>query len=65
LSKKYKVMTISLGIEADTATMQSVADITDGKHFNVPGGANHQAMHDQLYDAFEEIAKARPLVLVK
>jgi hypothetical protein len=64
-SRKYKIMTISLGAGADTATMQSVADITGGKHFNVPGGSTHQQMHEQLYDAFEEIAKARPLKLVK
>jgi hypothetical protein len=64
-TKKYKVMTISVGVEADTSTMQTVADATEGKHYNIPGGANHQLMHDQLYDAFEDIAKARPLMLVK
>jgi Flp pilus assembly protein TadG len=64
-SRKYKIMTISLGVEADTSTMQAVADGTGGKHYNVPGGADHQTMHDQLYSAFEEIAKARPLKLVK
>ena len=58
-------MTLSVGIGADTATMQSVADIADGKHYNVPGGTNYTTMHDQLKDAFEEIAKARPLKLVK
>lgn len=65
LAKKYKIMTISVGVGADTETMQTVADTTDGKHYNIPGGANHQLMHDQLYDAFEDIAKARPLMLVK
>lgn len=65
LTKKYKVMTLSVGVKADTSTMQTVADVTKGKHFNVPGGANHQTMHEQLYDAFEEIAKARPLMIVK
>ena len=34
-------MTISLGVEADTATMQAVADGTGGKHYNVPGGTDH------------------------
>jgi hypothetical protein len=63
--RKYKIMTISLGVGADTSTMQGVADVTGGKHFNVPGGSSHQEMHDQLYDAFEEIAKARPINLVK
>ena len=63
--RKYKVMTISLGVGADTATMQAVADGTGGKHYNVPGGADHATMHQQLYDAFEEIAKARSVKLVK
>jgi Mg-chelatase subunit ChlD len=63
--RKYKVVTISLGVEADTATMQAVADGTGGKHYNVPGGSDHQTMHAQLYAAFEEIAKARPIKLVK
>jgi hypothetical protein len=64
-SRKYKVMTISLGVDADTDTMQAVADGTGGEHFNVPGGADYVTMHQQLYDAFDAIAKARPLKLVK
>jgi len=64
-SRKYKIMTISMGVDADSSTMQAVADGTGGKHYNVPGGADHQTMHAQLYSAFEEIAKARPLKLVK
>jgi hypothetical protein len=64
-SRKYKVMTVSLGVGADTDTMQEVADIGQGKHFNVPGGSTYQEMHQQLYAAFEEIAKARPHRLVK
>ena len=62
---KFRVTTISLGAGADTSTMQSVADSTGGKHYNVPGGATHEAMHTQLNTAFEEIAKARPIKLVK
>ncbi len=64
-AEKFKVTTISLGAGADTSTMQSVADTTGGKHYNVPGGATHEAMHAQLAAAFEEIAKARPIKLVK
>ena len=62
---KFKVTTISLGAGADTATMQSVADTTGGKHYAVPGGATHEAMHAQLSAAFEEIAKARAIKLVE
>jgi Flp pilus assembly protein TadG len=64
-SDKYKIMTIALGVNADTATMQSVANTTDGKYYNIPGGVNHQAMHDQLHAAFKDIADARPFLIVK
>jgi Flp pilus assembly protein TadG len=64
-SRKYKVMTISLGVDADTDTMQAVADGTGGQHFNVPGGSDYVIMHQQLYDAFDAIAKARPIKLVQ
>jgi hypothetical protein len=62
---KYKIFTLALGVNADTATMQSVASVTDGKYYNIPGGANHQSMHTQLKTAFKEIADARPLLIVK
>lgn len=62
---KYKYFTLALGVNADTTTMQNVAATTDGKYFNIPGGANHQAMHDQLKAAFREIADARPMLIVK
>lgn len=64
-SRQYKVVTISLGSGADTSAMANVSSITGGKAYVVPGGSTHQAMHTQLYTAFEEIAKARPLKLVK
>ncbi len=62
---KYKYFTLALGVNADTTTMQNVAATTDGKYFNIPGGANHQAMHDQLKAAFREIADSRPMIIVK
>ena len=62
---KFKVTTIALGIDADTTTMGNVANTTGGKAYVVPGGSTHQAMHTQLNAAFEEIAKARPLKIVK
>jgi Flp pilus assembly protein TadG len=62
---KYKYMTLALGVGADTSTMQSVASTTDGKYYCIPGGSNHQAMHDQLKNAFKDIANARPLLIVK
>jgi hypothetical protein len=62
---KYKYMTIALGVDADTATMQNIANTSKGKYYCVPGGSDHQAMHDQLKNAFQDIANARPLLLVK
>jgi Flp pilus assembly protein TadG len=62
---KFKIMTIALGVGADTATMNSVANTTNGTYYCVPGGTDHQAMHDQLHTAFKEIADARPMLLVK
>lgn len=64
-ANKIKVMTISLGSGADKNLMQQVADITGGKHFNVPGGSTATAMKTQLIEAFEEIANTRELQLVK
>jgi len=62
---KYKIMTLSVGIMADTATMQQVADITKGTAYVVPGGSDHQAMHNNLKKAFQDIANARPMIIVK
>ncbi len=59
------VVTISLGTAADTTLMQSIADITDGIHFNVPGGAGVTQYEEQLTDVFREIADDRPLKLVE
>ena len=58
------VFTISLGAGADTATMQDVADTTNGYHFNVPGGSSVAQYRAQLMDAFRQIAAHRPLKLV-
>lgn len=61
---KIKILTISLGVGADTALMQQVADITGGIHFNCPGGTSIAALQAQLDDAFRQIARSRPLKLV-
>lgn len=64
-SRKYQVFAISMGAAADATIMQQAANITEGAHFNVPGGSSQADYYQQLYDTFEEIAKARPLKLVK
>ncbi|MCA9248081.1 MAG: VWA domain-containing protein [Planctomycetales bacterium] len=61
----YPIMTISLGADADQTLMQQVADITGGEHFNIPGGQAVSSYASGLKDAFEDIAKDRPLKLVK
>ena len=45
--------------------MQSVADITDGAHFNVPGGQAVSEYRAELLQVFRDIADARPLKLVQ
>ncbi len=62
---RIKCLTISVGILADTALMQQVADITGGVHFNVPGGQSIANVRAQLRDVFRQIASSRPLKLIK
>jgi len=63
--RRYPVVAISLGSGADTSIMQSVANITESKHFNVPGGRPISQVEDDLKEVFREIANHRPLKLVK
>jgi len=62
---RYPVVAISLGAEADTALMAQVAEITQSRHFNVPGGAVLGDYREGLMQVFREIADARPLKLVQ
>ena len=59
------VVAISLGSGADTSIMQSVADITGGKHFVIEGGQSVADVEDQLKDVFEQVANTRPFKLVE
>ena len=62
----YPILTVSLGSGADTALMQQVADMhSKGRHFNIPGGQTGDEYYDALIEVFREIAKDRPLKLVK
>lgn len=63
-ASKIRVMTVTVGVEADTALMQQVADITGGIHFNVPGGATYAEYEQALKDVFQKIASNRPLKLL-
>jgi hypothetical protein len=62
---KIPVATISMGAGADVGLMQQVADMTSGKHFNIPGGQTAAQYEEDLQEVFEEIANTRPLKLVQ
>ena len=62
---RYPVVAISLGAGADTALMQQVAEVTESRHFNVPGGAVLGDYREGLMQVFRAIADARPLKLVQ
>lgn len=59
------ILTISLGAGADTALMNQVAEITAGRHFNVPGGQSVEEYSEDLTQIFRQVAGHRPLKLVK
>ena len=61
---KIKIVTIGLGADADTATMQSIADTTGGIYFGIPGGQTVSAVQSQLQNVFRQIASSRTLKLI-
>jgi hypothetical protein len=61
----YPVVTISLGTGADAQLMQLIADMTDGIHFNIPGGRPVSEYEEDLEETFRQIAEERPLRLVQ
>jgi Flp pilus assembly protein TadG len=63
--RHYPVVTISLGIDADTDLMQQIAETTGGIHFNIPGGQAVNDYADELQEVFRKIAQDRPLIIVK
>lgn len=63
--KRYPILTISLGASADSELMENVAEITDGFHFNIPGGQTVQEYSQDLMEVFRTIAAHRPLKLVR
>ncbi len=60
-----RIMTISLGLDADTSLMEQIADETGGVHFRVPGGTSVSDLEDQLKEVFAEIAADRPIKLIQ
>lgn len=60
-----KIVTVTVGIDADTALMQEVAGMTGGECFIVPGDESVDQVQAQLVEVFRRIAASRPLKLVK
>ncbi len=60
----FPIVTISLGVNADVSLMNQVAEITESRTFNVPGGASVAAYREGLFEVFRDIADNRPLKLV-
>ncbi len=65
LDRKYPVVTVSLGAGADTSIMEAVAELTNGTHFNVPGGQSVDDYSEDLQEVFHNIASDRPLKIVQ
>ncbi len=65
LDNKYPVVTVSLGAGADTSIMEAVAELTNGTHFNVPGGQSVDDYSEDLQEVFHDIASDRPLKIVQ
>jgi len=63
--RKYPIITISLGNDADEQLMAQIAEITGGMHFNIPGGDSVADYEDELLEVFRKIADDRPLLLVQ
>ena len=64
-ANNIKVLTVTVGLGADTDLMQQVADITGGIYFVVPGDQTIAQVQAQLLDVFRKIAASRPLKLIK
>jgi hypothetical protein len=60
----FPIVTISLGAGADVGLMAQVAEITESRHFNVPGGQQVSEYRAGLFQVFKDIADNRPLKLV-
>lgn len=60
-----KIVTVTVGLDADTALMQQVASIGGGECFIVPGNQSVADVQAQLMEVFIRIASTRPLKLIK
>jgi len=59
------ILTLGLGLDADQALLQQIAEMTKGKAFIVPGGMQVMDFRPELTENFRTIANHRPVRLVK
>ena len=59
------VVTISMGVVADTALMGQVVSITNGVYFDIPGGQTAAQYSVALNAVWKQVADNRPLKLVQ
>lgn len=64
-SANIKILTVTVGLDADTNLMQQVADITGGQYFQVRGDQSIDDVKAALLSVFHKIAASRPLKLLK
>lgn len=62
---RIPIVTIALGAGADTDLMSSIADMTGGAYFEIPGGQTVAEYEEQLKEVFKRVAGDRSLTLVK
>lgn len=62
---EYRIMTISLGANADTDLMREIAQLTGGVHYNVPGSGSLEEVQGELVGVFRQIAAYQPIQLVR
>lgn len=59
------ILTLGLGLDADQALLEQIAEMTKGQSFFVPGGMQVTNFRPELMQTFRTIANHRPVRLVK
>lgn len=59
-----RIYCVSIGVSADQALMEDIAELTGGEHFHA-GGGSIEAYSAELLDIFGTIAILRPVTLVE
>lgn len=62
---KIAILTLALGLDADRALLEQIAEMTNGKSFVVTGSTEITDFRPELMESFRTIANHRPVRLVK